>query len=417
MTGLDELVDTADSPHQGASACQDCGVYISQIQNTSLPLTIESNTDCSSDVINPIPMMPMIRTDIASLPTEILLHIFKLYYLHYSDAFPKGTVKDLQCWPILGVCSRWRQIVIGTPYFWQRLWTHWHPEIITLFEVRSKSYPLTIQRSSSGGFLLEFPSCDSEGNAVAARLIAAHSSRIRTLRLEWMDWYPETHETKYEFMRRCLADATFPELTQVLLRSVNHYMAMRSMKLNAPKLEVLTLRNLVLDSTSYPHLANLTHLTHIASDLTVQDIVSLLEACPQLESCDIRTRTLETPLLLPEQPHRVPLRALEYINISGLYWPSLARLLDRLEICQTANINLEIEPGERHDPHPLDVFRRIITPLISSYDSLEISGRGIKLIRSTERGSLNFEPDNSKYSVFAHFSCRQYISASVTQHC
>lgn len=179
------------------------------------------------------------------------------------------------------------------------------------------------------------------------------------------------------------------------------------MKLNAPKLKVLTLRELVVDLTSYPNLANLTHLNLIIPDLTVEDIVSLLEACPQLESCDIRTGTVETPVLLPEgQPHRVPLRALEYLNISGLYWPSLARLLDRLEICQTANINLKIEPGERHDPHPLDVFRRIITPLISSYDSLEISGRAIKLIRSTERGSLNFEPDNSKYSVFAHFSVK-----------
>ncbi|KZS96660.1 hypothetical protein SISNIDRAFT_463433 [Sistotremastrum niveocremeum HHB9708] len=400
MTGLDELLDAADSLHQGASTCQDCGVYTSQIRNTGLPLKIESNINCSSVIINPIPMMPSIRTDIASLPTEILLHIFKLYYRDFWDEFPKGTVKDLQWWLILGVCSRWRQIVIGTPYFWQKLWTHWHPEIINLFEIRSKSYPLTIQRSALGGLLFDYPNYDSKG-AAAARLLKAHTSRIRTLELEWMDYGVDTRDSIYEFTRRSVADVTFPEVTQVFLSSCNHRRTTRSMKLNTPRLKVLILHELVLNSTSYPNLANLTYLRLKTCSLAAEDIVPLLEACPRLEYCDIRTGYAETPHIPPEprllSTYRVPMRVLEDLNISGLPWMFLARTLDRLEICPTANMKLQISLEGMPENHPRDALSRIVSPLISSYNSLEISRYAVTLKRSTKRGSLNLNPDDMYY--------------------
>ncbi|KZS96666.1 hypothetical protein SISNIDRAFT_282398 [Sistotremastrum niveocremeum HHB9708] len=397
--------------HQGA-ASQAPALYSLQSHNvTPRHLIIETDTSCSPAVIESIPMMPKFRTDIASLPIEMLLHILKLYYLYFWDDPPNGTVKDLQWWLILNVCSTWRQLVLDTPFFWQKIWSHWHPEIVNLLEMRSKPYSLTIRRSPLGGPGFGDQNYDVEGNATA-RLLTTHMDRIRSLDIEWLEtlWLADvnTHEKMYNLISRCVADAAFPKLTEVFLGSCTYYRAKRSMKLNAPKLKFLILQELVLDSTSYPYLANLTSLRLRTANLTAEDIIPLVEACPRLEYCNIRTEQKTTHHVLPEpQPlptHRVPLRALEYLNISGLQWLSLARTLDHLEICPTANINLKLPPAERHGDHPQDVFRETITPFIPSYDSLEISGHAIMLRNSARPGSLAFNSDDSDHSVLASLS-------------
>ncbi|KZS96655.1 hypothetical protein SISNIDRAFT_547437 [Sistotremastrum niveocremeum HHB9708] len=393
--------DVDDSTLDQGAASQAHEFYTSQIpNNTQLPLTKEGDPECYPLVGNLMPMTLSTRTNIASLPTEILLEIFKFYV-------SKGMMKDLQWWCILRVCSRWRQVILDTPYLWQEIRTHWHPEIVKLFEMRSRSHPLTIQRSAFPGVSFGGPSHDFEGTTTA-RLVAAHMSRIQDLQLGWVADDVDNRENMYEVMRRCVEDANFPNLTRVFLGSHSHYLVTRSIKLNAPSLKVLKLYGLVPDSTSYPNFANVTVLRLQTLDLAVEDIIALVEACPQLEYCDIQTYVSASRHVLPElQPlpsSRVPLRALKDLNISHLHWMSLLRLLDCLEIYPTANIRLQIPPVGLRADNIEDVLLRIVTPLILSYDGLEISSHETTLKRSTERGFLNFNIPDEKDASYLAFS-------------
>ncbi|KZS96653.1 hypothetical protein SISNIDRAFT_450363 [Sistotremastrum niveocremeum HHB9708] len=376
------LKSEAPSPEDGVSTSQ----LASPTQDELLP----STTDYSS-LVSAL-MAHKIKTDIESLPNETLCELFKFHYDQSIASFRSELIdfNGLEWWNLMFVSSRWREIIIDTPYFWQEIWTHWHPEIIALCETRSKGHPLTIRRLDRDA-LHHLLRRDSRGTATAG-LLPAHISRLQSLHMEWIVPPVEPRQNLNQFVSRIMGDAiVFPELTQVLLGSYEHRFR-PLMEVNAPKLKFLTMQGILLNPTSYPSLANVTFLRIHDHDLSDHRIIPIVEACPRLEFCDIRSDYRDGVMLrIPdpdiEPPPQVPLSALQDLQISGCPGMLVGMILDHFEIPATANIRLVIPPE-----HPSDSPRQILTPRVSFYDNLHIlSGHTFTLSRSTERGSLSLK--------------------------
>ncbi|KIP10425.1 hypothetical protein PHLGIDRAFT_241481 [Phlebiopsis gigantea 11061_1 CR5-6] len=255
-----------------------------------------------------------------TLPEELLLEIFKYHKAAWPHKIPTDEVTglplianrtlDIYGWAVVThVCRRWRNIGLGAPVLWTRIYIS-DPDLARASLERSRSLPLDVE----GSFSLRISGKLSK----TWRLVLKQSHRIRSLKYHNShDELTETEEWFYE-----VSGCTFPILTTLQADIDPDYPISAEIPPTLeklyyrPPLETLRINEVDFDDTRRLISSRLRHLElrdvrckgtdHLAA---TRELLTTLKELPELQSLRLIDSLALYPINQPdpELPADLPL--------------------------------------------------------------------------------------------------------------
>ncbi|KAJ8482631.1 hypothetical protein ONZ45_g14885 [Pleurotus djamor] len=216
---------------------------------------------------------------ISHLPDDVL----SLIFLECKD----DAIEDAAWLNIIGICRRWRAVILSTPRFWSSITAYDLPFVDTMIN-RAKSLPLSLK--------LAVPQMMSDCARAGFDTILSNSSRVDYLSFQLLDT-SEQCDSLLSFMSK-IENREFPLLKTFKIASINAEDLAFSLPRSiwSPQTTFSTFRTLELSNVNFPLenvplLASLTNLIvhHDYTDtgLSIPWIAQFLRSTPNLEALEL----------------------------------------------------------------------------------------------------------------------------------
>ncbi|KAJ8508309.1 hypothetical protein ONZ45_g9396 [Pleurotus djamor] len=216
---------------------------------------------------------------ISHLPDDVL----SLIFLECKD----DAIEDAAWLNIIGICRRWRAVILSTPRFWSSITAYDLPFVDTMIN-RAKSLPLSLK--------LAVPQMMSDCARAGFDTILSNSSRVDYLSFQLLDT-SEQCDSLLSFMSK-IENREFPLLKTFKIASINAEDLAFSLPRSiwSPQTTFSTFRTLELSDVNFPLenvplLASLTNLIvhHDYTDtgLSIPWITQFLRSTPNLEALEL----------------------------------------------------------------------------------------------------------------------------------
>ncbi|KAG8916953.1 hypothetical protein FRC00_014213, partial [Tulasnella sp. 408] len=238
------------------------------------------------------------------------------------------------------VCKYWMEVVDSTPGLWRLISSIHLPELQSMILRNSKTQTL----------LVEYNERILENDPSGAEKMEAFASLMRPTAFRWrkLDYYPALNSTSVAWM----LSLPFHNLHHLVIDgdTWNRY----DQQIDAVGLQTLRVTRGLLNWLS---LSGLTLLKLDETDITLNELVAVLSASPNLDYLSLVETSLELGAedAQNSSPNKILLPRLNHLDVYQFSVGSLSLLLDRIEAPSLGYFS--IEGGYTADEEPEDCTR------------------------------------------------------------